>query len=90
MFSKNKKDWKKEKKKDSNDSLNGKGRLQEETVRAIVAVAFFVLGVFFIIGYLNALDMREYLPALYYFNTRRALLYTVCVLLAAAGLVALM
>ncbi|OGG60256.1 hypothetical protein A3C89_00635 [Candidatus Kaiserbacteria bacterium RIFCSPHIGHO2_02_FULL_50_50] len=49
-----------------------------------------VLGVFFIIGYLNALDMREYLPALYYFNTRRALLYTVCVLLAAAGLVALM
>ena len=50
MFSKNKKDWKKEKKKDSNDSLIGKGRLQEETVRAIVAVAFFVLGVFFILS----------------------------------------
>src|SRR3989344_3132102 len=57
MAKEEKRDWKKDlpagkagKKKDSGDFAISKSHLQEETVRAIFAVAFFVLGVFFILS----------------------------------------
>ncbi len=53
MF-KNKKEDKKEKKKtDVPDSLSPQNYLKEETLRAIAAVAFFVLGVFLILSAFN-------------------------------------
>src|SRR4051812_11841205 len=49
MATKDKKE-KKNKKKDKEDDNKGESYLQEETIRAIVAVMFFVLGVFLVMA----------------------------------------